>query len=75
MAMPPDVVYKQMIQKICEAGKEISVSQTWRYSTHINPPGVTTQYEILEWVDGKPKKVANFHKKIDLFYWLQERAG
>lgn len=56
MAMPPDVVYKQMIQKICEAGKEISVSQTWRYSTHINPPGVTTQYEILEWVDGKPKK-------------------
>lgn len=70
MGMPPAMAYKQLHKQICEMGYEIQINQCDRYCDKFSPPGITSNYEVLRWENGKPIKEAYFHKKLDLYYWL-----
>lgn len=71
MAMPPDIAYKQMIEQLHNAGIEISVSQVWRHSNMIEGSlPITTQYEVVKWEGKQREKIGNFHRKIDLYFFL-----
>lgn len=70
MPMPPENAYKGMLKKLCESGREISINQTWRYSTHIVPHCITTHYEVCEWKGKKVTRLGYFTKKIELFNFL-----
>ncbi len=71
--MPPSQAFKQLQKEICELGYEIQINQIDRYSDKFTPPGISTKYEVLHWENGKPKRELYISKKIDLFFWLENK--